>query len=69
MKKYYILRIDSYSGKQSFLLCNSGSENFMYAVLLVDEENAEIIDMGYSSKAKLVEAWNNVHFVNLEAIS
>ncbi|MBR4876940.1 MAG: hypothetical protein IKU14_04400 [Rhodocyclaceae bacterium] len=68
-KSYYVLRIDSYYGESSSMCCNADDEDFMYAVLLVKDEDAEIVDYGYSSVAQLLEAWNNVKFNNIERFS
>lgn len=65
-KKYYVLRLDSYSGGNSSLQCEADGQDRMFCVLLVSNGNAEIIDMGYSSLEQLLATWKNIHFVNLE---
>ena len=66
MKKYYILKLDSYEGECSSLMANAGGEDCMYVVLCVEGESAEIVDWGYATVDELLEAWNNVEFENLK---
>jgi len=65
-KAYFILRLDSYTGEGSSMICSSANNDYMFAVLLVADHHAEIIDYGYSSIAELLEAWGDVKFENLE---
>ena len=37
----------------------------MYAVLIIADSNAEIIDRGYSSVDQLLSAWKDVDFINI----
>jgi hypothetical protein len=66
-KTYFILRLDSYTGEGSSLICRAANNDYMFAVLLVTGHNAEIIDYGYSSITELSESWNAVPFENLES--
>ncbi len=65
MKKYYILKIDSYEGEESSLMVNANGSDAMYVVLVVDGKSAEIVDWGYETVDQLLEAWNNVEFENV----
>ena len=65
MKKYYILKLDSYEGEGSSLMVNADGADSMYVVLCVDGVSADIIDWGYATFDELLEAWNNVEFENL----
>lgn len=65
MKKYYILKIDSYEGDKSSLTINANGSDAMYVVLVVDGMSAEIVDWGYATVDELLEAWNNVEFENI----
>ena len=65
MKKYYILKIDSYEGDKSSLTINANGSDAMYVVLVVDGTSAEIVDWGYATVEELLEAWNNVEFENI----
>jgi hypothetical protein len=65
-KAYFILRLDSYTGEKSSLICCAANNDYMFTVLLVAGNQAEIIDYGYSSTAELLEAWGDVKFENRE---
>ena len=65
MKKYYILKIDSYEGEESSLMVNANGSDAMSVVLVVDGKSAEIVDWGYETVDQLLEAWNNVEFENV----
>lgn len=64
MKKYFILKIDSYEGEESSLFVNANGADSMYTVLLVDGPSAEIVDWGYESVAALLDAWQDTTFEN-----
>lgn len=65
-KSYFILRLDSYNGDESSMICSAANNDYMFAVLLVAGNQAEIIDYGYSRIAELLEAWGDVEFENIE---
>jgi hypothetical protein len=65
-KAYFILRLDSYTGDESSMICRAKNIDYMFAVLLVAGNQAEIIDYGYSSIVELLEAWGDVQFENIE---
>ena len=69
MKKYYILKLDSYEGEGSSLMVNADGAGSMYVVLCVDGKSAEIVDWGYPTTNDLLEAWSNVEFENVEEFS
>ena len=66
MRKYYILKIDSYEGEGSSLMVNADGAGSMYVVLCVEGKSVEIVDWGYPTVDALLEAWNNVEFENLK---
>ena len=65
MKKYYILKLDSYEGDVSSLIVSAGESGSMYIVLLVADKSADIVDWGYATVDELLEAWDNVEFENI----
>lgn len=65
MKKYFILKLDSYEGEESSLMVNANGSDSMYVVLVVDGKSAEIVDWGYETADDLLAAWNNVTFENV----
>ena len=66
MKKYFILKIDSYEGEESSLTVDVDGADSMYVVLSVEGSSAEIVDWGYSTVDNLLAAWDNVTFENVD---
>ena len=66
MKKYFILKLDSYEGEGSSLMATADGSDGMYVVLCVEDKSADIVDWGYATVDELLEAWNNVEFENLK---
>ena len=64
MKKYFVLKLDSYEGEKSSLTVDADGADSMYVVLSVEGSSAEIVDWGYPAVNELIEAWNNVEFEN-----
>ena len=65
MKKYFILKLDSYEGEGSSLMATADGSDGMYVVLCVEDKSADIVDWGYATVDELLEAWNNVEFENV----
>ena len=65
MKKYFILKLDSYEGEESSLMVDADGSDRMYVVLNVEGVSAEIVDWGYPTVDVLLAAWNNVTFENI----
>jgi hypothetical protein len=65
MKKYFILKIDSYDGEGSSLTVDADGADSMYVVLSVEGSSAEIVDWGYPTVDDLLAAWDNVTFENI----
>ena len=65
MKKYFILKLDSYEGEGSSLKVEADGSDSMYVVLVVEGQAAEIVDWGYETVEQLLEAWNNAVFENI----
>lgn len=58
MKRYFVLRIDSFEGDDTFLRCGNESQDFLYAVVLLTEKGQlEIVDSAYRSVDEAIEAW------------
>jgi len=66
MKKYFILKLDSYEGEGSSLTVDAEGSDCMYVVLNVEGSSAEIVDCGYPTVEELLSAWDNVTFENLK---
>ena len=65
MKKYFILKLDSYEGDGSSLTVDVDGSDSMYVVLSVEGSSAEIVDWGYPTVNDLLAAWDNVTFENV----
>ena len=65
MKKYFILKLDSYDGDESSLTVDADGADSMYVVLCVEGSSAEIVDWGYPTVDDLLATWNNVTFENI----
>ena len=65
MKKYFILKLDSYEGEGSSLMVDADGSDVMYVVLVVESSSAEIVDWGYPTVDDLLAAWDNVTFENV----
>ena len=66
MKKYFILKLDSYGGEGSSLTVDADGSDSMYVVLSVEGSSAEIFDCGYPTVDDLLAAWDNVTFENVD---
>ena len=66
MKKYYILKLDSYDDEGSSLTVDANGSGSMYVVLNVEGSSAEIVDWGYPTVDDLLAAWDNVTFENVD---
>jgi hypothetical protein len=42
-KTYYILRLDSYTGEESSLICSAANNDYMFAVLLVSRSFSPLL--------------------------
>ena len=65
MKKYFILKLDSYEDEGSSLTVSADWADSMYVALCVEGQSAEIVDWGYPTVDDLLAAWNNVTFENI----
>ena len=66
MKKYFVLKLDSYEGEGSSLMVDADGADSMFVVLNVEGSSAEIVDWGYPTVDDLLAAWDNVTFENLK---
>lgn len=46
-----------YEGKDTFVRCGSDQQDFLFAVVAIDDGNAVIIDSGYRSLQEAADAW------------
>jgi hypothetical protein len=58
MHRYFILRIDTFEGRDSYITCGDDQKDFIYVVGSLDAKgNAEILDCGYRSFDEAAQAW------------
>lgn len=56
--KYFILKLESYDGDDTFLNCGDTSQDFLYCIVVLTKEDAlEIVDNGYRSVREALAAW------------
>lgn len=54
----FIVKIESFEGHDSFMRCGSDDQDYIFAVVAVDDSgNAEIVDSGYLSRDDAARAW------------
>ena len=53
-----IIKIESYEGKDTYIRCGSVDQDFLFAVVQLNEVgSAEIVDGGYRSFEEAAKAW------------
>ncbi len=58
MTRYAILKIESFEGSDTFVRCGTVDQDYIYAVLAIDNAgSAEIIDSGYLTHSDAIAAW------------
>ena len=56
--RYFILRIDSYEGRDTHICCGDDERDFVYVVGSLDANgNADIVDCCYRSLEEAAQAW------------
>jgi hypothetical protein len=57
-ERYFILRIDSFEGRDTHIHCGDDQRDFLYVVGCLDAKgNAEVLDCGYRSFDEAARAW------------
>jgi len=58
MGQHFIVKIESFDGRDTFLHCGNDDQDFLYAVVSVGADGrAEIVDSAYRSYEEAAEAW------------
>jgi hypothetical protein len=56
--RHFILRIESYEGRDTYIRCGDDERDFVYGVGRLDADGtAEIVDCGYRTFEEAAEAW------------
>lgn len=67
MRRYLIVRVDSYEGEDTHIRCGdeAGSQRHLYCVVASDvDEHAQIVDSGYRTYAEAAAAWPEAAVAN-----
>lgn len=58
MERQFIVKLESFEGKDTYIQCGNSDQDYLYCVVSVDDDgDAEIIDNGYRSFAEAAKAW------------
>jgi len=58
MKYNYIVKIESFVGKDTHLDCGNDRQDYLFCIVGIDDTgDAEILDNGYRSLAEAAKAW------------
>lgn len=57
--RHFVIRIDSFEGRDTHLRCGNKSQDFLFAVIALDERGiGSIVDSGYRTRLEAEAAWN-----------
>ena len=57
-ERLFIVRIESYQGRDTYVRCGDEAQDYLYAVGSLNADgNAEIVDCGSRSVEEAAEAW------------
>ena len=57
-KQYFITKIESYEGEDTFIRCGDDEHDFVYVVVSLDGTgSANVVDAGYRSREEAEQAW------------
>jgi hypothetical protein len=55
---YFILKLESYEGEDTYLHCGDNSQNYIYCIVkLTHNSELDIVDNGYRSVSEALAAW------------
>ena len=57
MDRVFIVKLESYDGRDTFLHCGNDTQDFLFAVGINNAGEAEILDSGYRSYEEAADAW------------
>lgn len=58
---YFILKIESAEGRDTFIRCGNESQDYLFAIASVSKDGvAEIVDNGYRTEHEARAAWSDV---------
>ncbi len=57
-QRHFIVKIESFDGRDTFVHCGSGEQDYLFAVVSVDADGrAEIVDSAYRSFEEAAATW------------
>jgi len=56
-KMRFIVRIESYEGRDTFLRCGDDDQDFLFAIAVVADGYLTIVDNGYRTQKEALDAW------------
>ncbi len=61
MSRYFLLKLESYDGKDTFLSCGNDSQTHLFAVACLSEgDDLRIVDNGYRTEGEAKAAWPEI---------
>jgi len=58
MDRQFIVKIESFEGRDISIQCGDGQQDYLYCVVNIDDDgSAEIVDNGYRSFSEAAKAW------------
>ena len=58
MERTFIVKIESFEGKDTYVRCGDDRQDYLFCIVGVDASgHAEIMDSGYRSFKEAAEAW------------
>lgn len=59
-RKYFVLKLESFDGKDTFVHCGDIHQDFLFCVAVTDTDGtAAVVDSGYRNEGEAREAWPN----------
>jgi hypothetical protein len=56
-RSYYIVKIESYDGEDTFIHCGNDTQDYLYCVAAAGDSGLEIVDNGYRTVEEAADAW------------
>lgn len=56
--KFYVLKLESYEGRDTFLYCGNDTQDYLYCVVgFTEDGKLEIVDSSYRTVDEVLAAW------------
>jgi hypothetical protein len=58
MSRHFIVKIESFEGRDAYLQCGNNKQDYLFCIISIDDRGStEIIDNGYRSFGEAANAW------------